>query len=59
MLAGVVVFVIITAIPVLGWLATAAAILFGLGAIWLWARDWLQRRKAAPAAEAEVPSPQN
>ena len=60
MLAGVVVFVIITAIPVLGWLATAAAILFGLGAIWLWARDWLQSRKPAPAvAEAEVPASQN
>ena len=60
MLAGVVVFVIITAIPVLGWLATAAAILFGLGAIWLWARDWLQSRKPAPTvAEAEVPASQN
>lgn len=58
-LVGVVVFVIITAIPILGWLATAAAILFGLGAVWLWARDWLQSRKPAPATAVEVPTPQN
>jgi len=60
MLVGVVVFVVITAIPILGWLATAATVLFGLGAVWLWARDWLQSRKPAPAvAEAEVPASQN
>ena len=55
-LLGVLVFIIITAIPVLGWLAKLAAVLLGLGAIWLWGRNWLESRKAAPVAvEAKVP----
>jgi len=57
MLLGVLIFVIITAIPVLGWLATLATVLLGLGAVWLWGRDWLKGRKAAPVAvEAETPN---
>jgi cytoskeletal protein CcmA (bactofilin family) len=56
MLLGVVIFVIIAAIPVLGWLARLLAVLFGLGAVWLWGRDWLQSRKAAPVVvEEETP----
>ena len=56
MLLGVLIFVIITAIPVLGWLATLATVLLGLGAVWLWGRDWLRGLKAAPVAvEAETP----
>ncbi len=50
MLLGVLIFVSITAIPVLGWLATLATVLLGLGALWLWGRDWLRGRKAAPVA---------
>ena len=58
MLLGVLIFVIITAIPVLGWLAGLAAVLLGLGAVWLWGRDWLMARRTAPvAAEAELPTP--
>jgi len=54
-LLGVVIFVIIAAIPLLGWLARLAAVLLGLGAVWLWGRDWLMARRAAPvAAEAEA-----
>jgi len=54
-LLGVVIFVIIAAIPLLGWLARLAAVLLGLGAVWLWGRDWLAARRAAPAAtEAEA-----
>jgi len=53
MLLGVLIFVVITAVPVLGWLATLAAVLLGLGAVWLWGYDQLRSRKAAPvAAEA-------
>lgn len=56
MLLGVLIFIIITAIPVLGWLATVATVLLGLGAVWLWGRDWLRSRKAVPVAvEAETP----
>jgi len=56
MLLGVLIFVIITAIPVLGWLATLATVLLGLGAVWLWGRDWLRSRKAAPVVvEAGTP----
>jgi len=55
MLLGVVIFVLIAAIPVLGWLARLATVLLGLGAVWLWARDWYAARRAAPAAvEAET-----
>jgi chromate transport protein ChrA len=53
MLLGVLIFVIITAVPVLGWLATLATVLLGLGAVWLWGYEQLRSRKAAPvAAEA-------
>lgn len=47
MLLGVLVFVVVTAIPVLGWLVRLAAVLLGLGAVWIWGRDWLESRKAA------------
>lgn len=46
MLLGVLLFVLITAIPVLGWLATLVTVLLGLGALWLWGYDWLRSRKA-------------
>lgn len=49
MLLGVVIFVGVTAVPVLGWLVKLAAVLLGLGAIWLWGREWWRLR-----AEAEV-----
>jgi len=56
MLLGVSIFVIVAAIPVLGWLAALATVLLGLGAIWLWGRDWLSDRKAASAVmEAKAP----
>jgi len=45
MLLGVLIFVIITAIPVLRWLAILVTALLGLGAVWLWCRDWLRDRK--------------
>ena len=55
MLLGVVIFVLIAAIPVLGWLARLAAVLLGLGAVWLWAREWLASRRVEPiAAEVEA-----
>jgi Polymer-forming cytoskeletal len=38
MLAGVVLFVLVTAIPCIGWLAGLAAVLFGLGAFWMGVR---------------------
>jgi cytoskeletal protein CcmA (bactofilin family) len=54
-LLGVVIFAIIAAIPLLGWLARLVTVLLGLGAVWLWGRDWLAARRAAPAAaEAEA-----
>lgn len=47
---GVVIFVIVTAVPVLGWLVKLAAVLFGLGAFWIWLLDVLGGREAVPAA---------
>ena len=49
MLLGVLIFIAITAIPVLGWLATLATVLLGLGAVWLWFQSWLGDRKVPPA----------
>lgn len=46
---GVVIFVIVTAVPVLGWLVKLAAVLFGLGAFWIWLLDVLGGREAIPA----------
>jgi cytoskeletal protein CcmA (bactofilin family) len=53
MVLGVVILVIITAVPVLGWLAKLGIVLLGLGAIWIWARDLLTSRGEDPAT-AEV-----
>jgi hypothetical protein len=53
MVLGVVVLVMVTAVPVLGWLAKLGIILLGLGAIWIWGRDLLRNRGREPAgAEA-------
>jgi cytoskeletal protein CcmA (bactofilin family) len=50
MLLGVVILVIITAVPILGWLAKLGVVLLGLGAIWIWGRDLLTSRRKEPAA---------
>ena len=49
LVVGVVLFVIITAIPILGWLVNLAVVLLGLGALWLLGRDIYRQRQAAPA----------
>jgi hypothetical protein len=41
---GVALLVILTALPVVGWLFTLAAVLLGLGALWLLGRDTVQHR---------------
>jgi cytoskeletal protein CcmA (bactofilin family) len=53
LVVGVVLFVIVTAIPILGWLVNLAVVLLGLGALWLLGRDIYQQRRVAPA-EAEA-----
>jgi hypothetical protein len=53
MLVGVIIFIIITAVPVLGWIAKLGTVLLSLGAIWLWGLDWWKQRQAAPVG-AEV-----
>lgn len=52
MLLGVAIFVIISAIPVLGWLAGLAAALLGLGAVGLWGYGLWKNRKAASVSTA-------
>jgi len=55
LVVGVVVFIIITAIPILGWLVNLAVVLLGLGALWLLGRDIYRQRQAAPVeVEAEA-----
>ena len=50
MLLGVLIFAILAAVPVLGWLVTLAAVFFGLGAIWIWCRDRLASQETRPPA---------
>jgi cytoskeletal protein CcmA (bactofilin family) len=44
-LVGVLIFVLVTAIPVLGWLVGFLAALLGLGALWIWAQEQLRGRR--------------
>jgi cytoskeletal protein CcmA (bactofilin family) len=48
LVVGVVLFIIITAIPILGWLVKLVVVLLGLGALWLLGRDVYRQRRAAP-----------
>ncbi len=50
LLLGVVLFVLLTAIPYVGGLINFVVILFGLGALWLFGREFLAARRMAPAA---------
>jgi hypothetical protein len=50
MVLGVVILVIITAVPVLGWLVRLGVVLLGLGAVWIWGRDLLTSRRGDTAA---------
>jgi hypothetical protein len=43
---GVVILVLLWSIPIIGWLVNLAIILFGLGAVLVQARGWLQKRNA-------------
>lgn len=45
-LVGVLIFVLVTAIPVLGWLVGFLVALLGLGALWIWAQEQLRERRA-------------
>jgi len=48
LVVGVVLFIIITAIPILGWLVNLVVVLLGLGALWLLGRDAYRQRRAVP-----------
>jgi hypothetical protein len=55
LVVGVVLFVVITAIPILGGLISLIVVLLGLGALWLLGRDIYRQRQAAPVeVEAEA-----
>lgn len=67
-LIGIVIYVFLRAIPMLGWWVGIVSTGFGLGAIWLWCWRWMTGRKrgaadlqpapAAPAAPLETGLPQ-
>jgi len=48
LVVGVVLFVILTAIPILGGLINLVVVLLGLGALWLLGRDVYRQRRAVP-----------
>lgn len=49
LVVGLVIFVLITAIPILGGLISLIVVLFGLGALWLLGREVMRRKQAVPA----------
>ena len=51
-LLGIVLFVPITAVPIIGWLIAFVAIVFGLGAIWIWGLEKVRATEPAPAPAA-------
>jgi len=53
LVVGVVLFIVITAIPILGWLVNLIVVLLGLGVLWLLGRDIYRQRRAVPV-EAEA-----
>lgn len=55
---GVVAFVIVTSIPVLGWIIGLVVTLFGLGALWLWLREvwWPNRQRPIGQTVAQGPA---
>ncbi len=44
---GVLIYVLVTAIPCAGWLVGFVVVLMGLGALWIWGRELLERRTPA------------
>jgi cytochrome b561 len=49
LVVGVVIYVVLRAIPILGWLIGAVVTLFGLGAILMALRDWWRERRGVSA----------
>lgn len=49
---GLLALVLLTAIPTVGWLSSLAAILLGLGALWMFGRDSIQHRPLAVSVQA-------
>ena len=47
MLLGVAILILVTAVPILGWLVKLAIVLLGLGALWIWGLKALGGSKAA------------
>jgi hypothetical protein len=51
LVVGVVILAILIAVPFVGWLFKLAAMLLGLGALWIWGRELWQARKAVAPAQ--------
>lgn len=47
MLAGVIIVALLVALPFIGWIFELVVMFLGLGALWLWGRDFWQARKTA------------
>lgn len=54
---GVVLLAILVAVPVVGWLVNFIVVLIGLGALWMYGRDLLQRGRTPATAVAPVVPP--
>jgi cytoskeletal protein CcmA (bactofilin family) len=57
LIIGVILYVIVAAIPILGWLVGWVATWLGLGALWLWLRDRWWPRPAMAVVTAPVGGP--
>jgi len=57
LIIGLLLFVLLSALPVVGGLLQLGAAILGLGAVWLWARDRLQPPPTRPLAVAPLNGP--
>jgi hypothetical protein len=57
LVVGLILFVIVTSVPVLGGLVSLAALLLGLGALWLWLVSAREHIVAGAPSTAATPSP--
>jgi hypothetical protein len=59
LVVGLILFVILTSIPVLGWLVSLATLLLGLGAFWLWLPTAREHVVAIASTPSPPPTPQS
>lgn len=55
MLVGVIIVAVLVSLPYVGWLFSLLVTFAGLGALWLWGRDWMGKQ-ARRSQQETVPT---